>query len=84
MLYRSSAAAVVGVLAVFGSLVNATCTPRARSFIYVVPDGYGPTSQTLARYYESIISGKSSPGRPNSAMIGVDNMVGSVHETPTT
>ncbi|KAJ2966996.1 hypothetical protein NQ176_g9881 [Zarea fungicola] len=40
----------------------------------VVPDGYRPTSQTLARDYENIISGKNSPGRPNSAMIGVDNI----------
>lgn len=75
MLYRLSSVIVAGALIVLGSLGDATCTPRARSFIYVVPDGYGPTSQTLARDYESITTGKSTPGKPNSAMIGVDKMV---------
>ncbi|KAJ6784798.1 hypothetical protein PWT90_08268 [Aphanocladium album] len=75
MLYRLSSAVVAGALVIFGSLGDASCVPRARSFIYVVPDGYGPTSQTMARDFESITTGQSTPGKPNSAQIGVDKMV---------
>lgn len=76
MLYRFSSVVVAGALVLLGGLGDASCVPRARSFIYVVPDGYGPTSQTMARDYESITTGQSTPGKPNSAQIGVDKMVG--------
>lgn len=75
MLYRLSSVVAAGTLMLLGSVGGATCVPRARSFIYVVPDGYGPVSQTMARDYESITTGKSTLGRPNSAQIGVDKMV---------
>lgn len=51
-----------------------TCS-KAKNFIYVVPDGYGVASQTMARDYYSIINGEGSTARPNSAAIGVDTMV---------
>ncbi|ATY66514.1 Alkaline phosphatase-alpha beta alpha [Cordyceps militaris] len=75
MLYRLSSVVAAGTLMLLGSVGGATCVPRARSFIYVVPDGYGPVSQTMARDYESITTGKSTLGRPNSAQIGVDKML---------
>ncbi|OAA71646.1 Alkaline phosphatase-like, alpha/beta/alpha [Cordyceps fumosorosea ARSEF 2679] len=75
MLYRLSSVIVAGALVLLGSVNGASCVPRARSFIYVVPDGYGPVSQTMARDYESIMTGKSTPERPNSAQIGVDEML---------
>ncbi|XWW96512.1 hypothetical protein V2A60_004487 [Cordyceps javanica] len=75
MLYRLSSVIVTGTLVLLGSVGGASCVPRARSFIYVVPDGYGPVSQTMARDYESITTGRSTPGRPSSAQIGVDEML---------
>lgn len=57
------------------ALAEAKTCPSARNFIYVVPDGYGIASQTLARDYYSIINGEGTAARPNSAQIGVDSMV---------
>lgn len=36
MPYRLSSAVVAGALVIFGSLGDASCVPRARSFIYIV------------------------------------------------
>ncbi|KAK0392011.1 hypothetical protein NLU13_1509 [Sarocladium strictum] len=49
--------------------------PKAKNFIYVVPDGYGIASQVMARDYQSVMNGAGSVERPNTAKIGVDNMV---------
>jgi alkaline phosphatase len=49
--------------------------PKAKNFIYVVPDGYGIASQVLARDFYSLTEGEATTGRPNSAQIGVDSMV---------
>jgi alkaline phosphatase len=56
--------------------VAAKDCPKAKNFIYVVPDGYGIASQVMARDYFSIINGEGTVARPNSAAIGVDSMVG--------
>ncbi|OAA39333.1 Alkaline phosphatase-like, alpha/beta/alpha [Beauveria brongniartii RCEF 3172] len=74
-MYRLTSLFVTGALILMGSLGDAKCAPRARSFIYVVPDGYGQASQSMARDFESIISGQSTVKKPNSTQIGVDTMV---------
>lgn len=53
-------------------------TPKAKNFIYVVPDGYGIASQVLARDFYSLTEGDATTGRPNAAQIGVDSMVSSI------
>lgn len=53
----------------------ALSAPKAKNFIYVVPDGYGVASQTLARDYYSITEGNATVGHPNAAQIGVDSIV---------
>ncbi|KHN97262.1 Alkaline phosphatase-like, alpha/beta/alpha [Metarhizium album ARSEF 1941] len=47
---------------------------KTRNFIYVVPDGFGPASQTLTRDYLTMGKGAEGTGKPNSTRIGVDNM----------
>jgi hypothetical protein len=37
--------------------------------------GYGIASQVMARDYQSVMNGEGSVERPNTAKIGVDNMV---------
>jgi alkaline phosphatase len=49
--------------------------PKAKNFIYVVPDGFGIASQTMARDYYSITNGEGTVERPNSIAIGIDSMV---------
>lgn len=66
------------VAAVAGTLIDpsfAKTCQKARNFIYVVPDGFGPASQTLARDYFNIINGNGTAARPNSAEIGADSIV---------
>ena len=60
---------------VFGQGAIAGWHHHAKNFIYVVPDGYGPASQTMARDYYSMIHGQSTKEAPNSEPIGVENMV---------
>ncbi|KAG8420113.1 hypothetical protein J3459_011362 [Metarhizium acridum] len=52
---------------------------RARNFIYVVPDGFGPASQTLWRDYINIVNKNGTELRPKSAETELDRiMIGSV------
>ena len=55
--------------------VAAEKAPKAKNFIYVVPDGYGIASQVLARDYYSLTEGDAEVEHPNAAQIGVDSMV---------
>lgn len=73
MRFQALSVAVAGVL--LQSRAEAKTCPKAKNFIYVVPDGYGVASQTLARDYYNIINGEGTSARPNSAQIGVDSMV---------
>ncbi|EMR63171.1 putative alkaline phosphatase protein [Eutypa lata UCREL1] len=62
-----------------GLLVQSTCAtwllPTARNFIYIVPDGYGPASQTMARDYVSLLQNGENPKAPVSIQLPADQMV---------
>jgi alkaline phosphatase len=49
--------------------------PQARNFIYIVPDGFGPASQTMARDYVSLILNGENPKVPISIQLPADQMV---------
>ncbi|KAF3037072.1 hypothetical protein E8E12_003424 [Didymella heteroderae] len=49
--------------------------PTARNFIYIVPDGYGPASQTMARDYVSLLQNGENPKAPVSIQLPADTMV---------
>ncbi|KAI2619944.1 alkaline phosphatase [Hypoxylon sp. NC1633] len=49
--------------------------PEARNFIYVVPDGYGQASQTMARDYVSLLRNGENAGAPVSIQLAADKMV---------
>jgi alkaline phosphatase len=49
--------------------------PVAKNFIYIVPDGYGPASQTLARDYASLLINGENPKRPQTYQLPVDKLV---------
>ncbi|KID91666.1 Alkaline phosphatase-like, alpha/beta/alpha [Metarhizium guizhouense ARSEF 977] len=52
---------------------------RVRNFIYVVPNGFGPASQTLWRDYINIINKNGTELRPNSTATELDRiMIGTV------
>lgn len=70
--------AATAAAALTGAAEAAGKHPKAKSFIYVVPDGYGIASQVMARDYQSVMNGEGSVERPNTAKIGVDNMVSSL------
>ncbi|CAO2647572.1 Nn.00g084940.m01.CDS01 [Neocucurbitaria sp. VM-36] len=53
--------------------------PQARNFIYIVPDGFGPASQTMARDYVSLLQNGENPDAPVSIQLPADQMmIGSV------
>ena len=49
--------------------------PTARNFIYIVPDGYGPASQTMARDYVSLLKNGENPKAPVTMQLPADEMV---------
>lgn len=55
--------------------LSAIPAQKTKNFIYVVPDGYGLTSQVLARDYHAFDTGISTEAQPNSTSFGVDSMV---------
>ncbi|KAM3499565.1 hypothetical protein MY10362_007192 [Beauveria mimosiformis] len=72
MMYSLSSVVMARELMILGSFGEATCVPRARSFIYVLPDGYESVSKTVARDFESIMpeqSTRASPIRRRLALV---------------
>ncbi|KAF1850153.1 alkaline phosphatase [Cucurbitaria berberidis CBS 394.84] len=49
--------------------------PEARNFIYIVPDGFGIASQSLARDYVSLLQNGENPKAPVSIQLPADEMV---------
>jgi alkaline phosphatase len=49
--------------------------PQVRNFIYIVPDGFGPASQPMARDYVSLILNGENPKVPVSIQLPADQMV---------
>ncbi|KAL7627353.1 hypothetical protein AAE478_001545 [Parahypoxylon ruwenzoriense] len=49
--------------------------PEGRSFIYIVPDGFGQASQTMARDYVSLLKNGENPRAPVSIQLAADTMV---------
>lgn len=61
------------LLALLGTL-STVHAQKTKNFIFVVPDGYGLTSQVLARDYHAFDTGASTDAQPNSTAFGVDSM----------
>jgi len=66
-------------LALVSTFVEAALAAQAKNFIYIVPDGYGPASQTLARDYASLLINGENPNRPVTYQLPVDKLVGISH-----
>lgn len=49
--------------------------PAARNFIYIVPDGYGQSSQTMARDYVSLLRNGENPKAPVTYQLAADKLV---------
>ncbi|KAF2735910.1 alkaline phosphatase [Polyplosphaeria fusca] len=65
-------------LSLVGLLVPCSATwllPQARNFIYIVPDGYGQASQTIARDYVSLLQNGENADAPVSIKLAADEMV---------
>ena len=63
------------VLAAAAGGVLVQAVPSAKNFIYIVPDGFGPASQTMARDYVSLIENGENPRAPVSIQLPADKMV---------
>ncbi|EUC34839.1 hypothetical protein COCCADRAFT_3820 [Bipolaris zeicola 26-R-13] len=51
-----------------------------RNFIFIVPDGMGPASQTLIRTYLSMVNGDSTPRAPRIKSLPLDvTVIGNTH-----
>ncbi|KAI8931824.1 hypothetical protein NX059_011461 [Plenodomus lindquistii] len=67
-------------LAGAGVLLSQACSaewllPQARNFIYIVPDGFGVASQTLARDYVSLLQNGEDATAPVSIQLPADRLV---------
>ncbi|EHK96522.1 Alkaline phosphatase-like protein [Glarea lozoyensis ATCC 20868] len=62
-------------IALVGLFIEATAAISAKNFIYIVPDGYGPASQTLARDYASLLLNGENPKRPVTYQLPVDKLI---------
>lgn len=67
--YKVNAIIGVFLLSPFASAL------RAKNFIYIVPDGYGQASQTMARDFVSLQGGNSTASAPIIAPLAADQMV---------
>ncbi|KAK2770803.1 alkaline phosphatase [Colletotrichum kahawae] len=57
------------------ALANAAFAADVKNFIYIVPDGYGPASQTMARDYVSLMHNGQNKGAPVSIQLAADKLV---------
>lgn len=48
----------------------------AKNFIYIVPDGFGPASQAMARDFVSLLKNGENVKRPVTYQLAADQMVG--------
>ncbi|KAL8321769.1 hypothetical protein RB597_007857 [Gaeumannomyces tritici] len=64
----------VALAAAAGALL-VQAAPSAKNFIYVVPDGFGTASQTMARDYVSLLRNGGNPGRPVTFQLPADKLV---------
>jgi alkaline phosphatase len=62
-------------LVLVGLFIEVAIAVSAKNFIYIVPDGYGPASQTLARDYASLLLNGENPKRPVTYQLPVDKLV---------
>ena len=67
-------------LTIAGTLLAQGCSalwmlPAAKSFVYIVPDGFGAASQTMARDYVSLLQNGENPKAPVSVQLPADQMV---------
>ena len=46
--------------------------PTARNFVHILPDGYGPASQTMAGNYVSLFQNGENPKAPVSIQLPAD------------
>lgn len=60
------------ITAAFAQAAVAAIQPR--NFIYIIPDGMAPASETLARTYEAMVSGGASPGQSLLDPIPIDDL----------
>ncbi|RYP18525.1 hypothetical protein DL765_003900 [Monosporascus sp. GIB2] len=74
MQYRAVFAAACGFVAQ-SHAARTWNTTRARNFIYIVPDGFGPASQTMARDYVSLLQNGENPSAPVSFQLAADKLV---------
>ena len=66
-------------IAIVGALAQTTigASINAKNFIYVVPDGYGQSSQTMARDLKSLVETGNPANRPGEIKkIAADELVG--------
>jgi len=65
------------ITAAFAQATVAAIQPR--NFIFIIPDGMAPASETLARTYEAMINGAATPSQPLLEPIPIDDLpVGNV------
>lgn len=60
------------IAAAFAQATVATIQPR--NFIYIIPDGMAPASETLARAYEAMLNGDATPSQPLLDPIPIDDL----------
>lgn len=68
----------VTTIAIAGALAQTTvgASIQAKNFIYVVPDGYGQSSQTMARDLKSLVETGNPANRPGEIKkIAADELV---------
>ncbi|KAI1370225.1 alkaline phosphatase-like protein [Hypoxylon crocopeplum] len=72
---RSSLSTVLTGGLIIQGVTASWLLPEARNFIYIVPDGYGQASQTMARDYVSLLQNGENPRAPVSIQLAADRMV---------
>ena len=68
-------ATLVAAAAASAIIQTASAAVEAKNVIYVIPDGWGPASQTLARDLHWLIETGTDRTNPKIGKLAVDDMV---------
>lgn len=71
---RAATAAAV-VVGAFAQATIAAPSVQAKNVIYIVPDGYGQASQSMARHLHSLLKNGGDGGAPVIEELAADDLV---------
>jgi hypothetical protein len=72
---------IIAAAAITALSQTAAAAVEAKNVIYVIPDGWGPASQTLSRDLQWLVETGTNSSNPEIGTLAADNMVRTITNT---